>query len=91
VAGDFFGERSLFGLEKRNASIMAKSTVDLAVLSAESFARLLKDHPLLRDALEEAKQRREAEMEVARGLMQQQRADAPPPQKKSLRGARAVH
>ena len=43
---------------------MAKSAVDLAVLSAEAFARLLKDQPLLRDALEAAKQRREAEMEA---------------------------
>ena len=34
--------------------------------------RLLKDQPLLRDALEAAKQRRESEMEVARGLMREQ-------------------
>ena len=68
--GDFFGERSLFGLEKRNASIMAKTTVDLAVLSADAFGALLREQPTLRDAIDEAKQRREAEMEVARGLVQ---------------------
>jgi hypothetical protein len=68
--GDFFGERSLFGLEKRNASIMAKTTVDLAVLSADAFGALLREQPTLHDAIDEAKQRREAEMEVARGLVQ---------------------
>ena len=70
--GDFFGERSLFGLEKRNASILAKTAVDLAMLSAEDFGNLLRQQPMLRESLEEAKQRREAEMEMARAVMQQQ-------------------
>jgi CRP-like cAMP-binding protein len=72
--GDFFGERSLFGLEKRNASILAKSMVDIAKLSAETFSSLLKDHPILHDVLQAAKTRREAEMAVAQGLMQEQQS-----------------
>jgi hypothetical protein len=39
--GDFFGERSLFGSEKRNASIQAKTTVDLVVLRASRFMQVL--------------------------------------------------
>ena len=34
--GQFFGERSLFGSERRNASIQAKTTVEVAVLLAET-------------------------------------------------------
>lgn len=82
--GDFFGERSLFRLEKRNASIVAKTTVDLAVLSSDAFARLIQDQPQLRDALEEAKSRREAEMEAARHLMQEQIAPDRAPRHTSL-------
>jgi CRP-like cAMP-binding protein len=67
--GDFFGERCLFGLERRNASIVAKTTVDLAALPAQAFSQLLREQPRLQMAIEDAKARREAEMEVARGLM----------------------
>lgn len=41
-SGNFFGERSLFGTEKRNASIHAKSAVELVVLGACRFKRVLK-------------------------------------------------
>ena len=34
--GEFFGERSLFGAEIRNASIQAKTTVEVVVLLAET-------------------------------------------------------
>ena len=41
VPGEFFGERSLFGSEKRNASIQAKTTVELVVLRAARFMQVL--------------------------------------------------
>lgn len=63
--GSFFGERALFGLEKRNASVQAKSTVDLAVLSARRFTQLINNQPHMRAVIEDAKVRREAELGLA--------------------------
>lgn len=64
--GDFFGERALFGLEKRHASICARTTVDIAVLSSSSFTRLITSQPHMKGAIEEAKRSREEEMEDTR-------------------------
>jgi len=72
--GDFFGERSLFGAERRNASIQAKTTVEVVVLSAKTFRRMLKDplilaeNPMLLEEMrkiEAAKLLREQEMAAA--------------------------
>lgn len=49
--GEFVGERALFGLEKRNASVQAKTTVDTAVLSAASFTVLVASQPHMHHAM----------------------------------------
>ena len=68
--GDFFGERSLFGAEKRNASIQAKTTVELVLLRADRFRQVLNNFPEVKRSIEEAKKRREAETEAAKDLVQ---------------------
>jgi len=72
--GDFFGERSLFGSEKRNASIQAKTTVELVLLMASRFDQVLQLYPEVRRTIEEAKLRREAETKAAAQSMDQELA-----------------
>jgi len=67
--GDFFGERSLFGSEKRNASIQAKTTVDLVVLRASRFMQVLQLYPEVRRSIEDTNLRREAETKAASSVM----------------------
>ena len=67
AVGDFFGERSLFGDEKRNASIKAGwSTVKLVMLEAAAFRKVLASWPEVKESIIEAKERREAETEAAK-------------------------
>jgi len=80
--GDFFGERSLFGSERRNASIQAKTTVEVVVLRAETFRRMLDDplvlaeNPTLAKEIEAAKVRREKEMRAARNEVDEFKRDS---------------
>ena len=67
AVGDFFGERSLFGDEKRNASIRAGwTTVKLVMLEAAAFRKVLASWPGVKQSIIEAKERREAETEAAK-------------------------
>lgn len=64
--GDFFGERSLFAAEeKRNASVRARTTVELVVLQASHFRKVLAAFPEVEQQMLEAKNQREAETAAA--------------------------
>ena len=71
--GEFFGERSLFGSEKRNASIQARTVVELVVLQATSFQQLLRQFPDVAASIVDAKEEREAETRKAQSQMINQR------------------
>jgi glucose-6-phosphate 1-dehydrogenase len=49
--GDCFGEVALLFAEPRNATVRAKDTCDLFVLDKADFARILRDHPQLTQAV----------------------------------------
>jgi glucose-6-phosphate 1-dehydrogenase len=49
--GDCFGEVALLFAEPRNATVRAKDTCDLFVLDKADFARILRDHPQLAEAV----------------------------------------
>jgi len=45
--GDFFGEMSLLSDQPRNATVTTTSQVDLLVITAQSFRRLVESNPLI--------------------------------------------
>ena len=46
-AGDFFGEMALLSEQPRNATVTTTSQVDLLVITAQSFRRLVESNPLI--------------------------------------------
>ena len=73
--GDFFGERSLFAAEeKRNASVRAHTTVELVVLQASHFRKVLAAFPEVEQQMLEAKNQREAETAAAAKMQAQAKA-----------------
>jgi CRP-like cAMP-binding protein len=46
-AGDFFGEMALLSDQPRNATVTTTSQVDLLVITAQSFRRLVESNPLI--------------------------------------------
>ena len=65
--GDFFGERALFTPgETRNASVRARTAVELVKLEADAFRKVLKAWPEVQQQMLEAKEKREAETAAAK-------------------------
>jgi CRP/FNR family cyclic AMP-dependent transcriptional regulator len=57
-AGDFFGEMALFEDGKRVATVVAKTDVDVEVISRREFSALLIDYPQIGDTLRAAMEKR---------------------------------
>lgn len=51
--GDFFGEYSLITRKERNASVMAKTDVELLEITGEDFEQIAKAHPRIWSVLED--------------------------------------
>ena len=65
--GDFFGEMSLLAQSPHNADVRALSPVEVLVLPADEFSRLLKRQPMLKIQLHEVvSQRRAANSSIRR-------------------------
>jgi len=76
-SGEFFGERCLFGKEKRNASVLAASVVELVVLHHAVFKRVLDKFPGIEAALLQAKEEREQQMALDKERLAQQQVAKP--------------
>src|SRR3712207_3008249 len=50
--GDFFGEQALSGDAKRNASVVATSSMTAVVMTRSAFHQMRRDHPEVCDRIE---------------------------------------
>tara|TARA_B100000795_G_scaffold236623_1_gene196839 strand:- start:163 stop:633 length:471 start_codon:yes stop_codon:yes gene_type:complete len=67
--GDFFGERALFAAgETRNASVLARTTVELVELQAGNFRKVLESWPEVEAQMLAAKNARESETTAIQAL-----------------------
>ncbi|MFH1874842.1 MAG: mechanosensitive ion channel family protein [Pseudomonadota bacterium] len=65
--GAFFGEMSLLTGEKRTATVVAQGDSSFLKINKDDFADIIHSHPAISDALAQALEKRQAELDKLRG------------------------